>query len=640
MPDLTLDINPSGRLSRQILEGVQDRILMSKAKTQKMRDAWTKAEEAALAYLPEREIDATRRAVREGGKPQYTTIQIPYSYAVMMAAHTYWSTVFMSRAPILQYTGRHGEGEQQTQAVEALIDYQVRTGEMLPVFYIWLNDVAKYGYSVVGEFWDEETIHTSEIIEREDLLLGVLKTGKMKKVKVTREGVGYIGNKIYNVRPYDFYTDPRVALVEFQKGEFCAVWKRIGWNEILEKKAEGEFVNTEFVRSVQTSFARDPGSPQVELPEQGGFSITDGKPPNAAGTVGIFECHIKLVPSEWKLGKSDRPEKWVFTVTDDYRVVLSARPHGAYHARFPFTVLPLEPEGYTLNPRGIPKILEPIQNTLDWLINSHFYNVRKVLNDMFIVDPSRVVTKDLDYPGPGGYIRLRPSAYGQDVRSVITQLPVTDVTQNHIRDMQMMLGIGERTLGINDQMLGVLNAGGSSRKTATEVRTSSTFGINRLKVSGEWFSAVGWAPMSQRFVQNSQQYYELDRAFRVVGDLAQGAGPEFMQVTPESIQGFYDFVPVDGTLPVDRFAQANLWREMLLQFRQLPELQARYDIGRIFEWVAQLAGLKNIRQFRIDIQPDAQLAAQAQQGNIVPLGGNDPTVVPEPGQVGGMGTTG
>ena len=643
MPSVTLDIKFGSDLHKRVLDAVRERVQMSKAKTGGMRKAWIKAEEAAIAYLPERSIDEARRAEREQeGKPHYTTIQIPYSYAIMMAAHTYWSTVFMSRTPIMQFQGRHGEGDQQIQAIEALMDYQVRTGVMLPIFYIWLNDVGKYGYSVVGEFWESEQVSVSRIEERETKILGVLGTGRTKKVKITEKIQGYQGNRLYNIRPYDFYTDPRVPLVRYQEGEFCAVYNSLGWNKILQRKANGEYTNISEIKDAPFASQRESGSPQIESPDDSNI-MTDGKPPNAANVVGIYECYIDLVPSQWKLGKGDMPEKWVFTVTEDYRVVLGARPLGSYHAKFPFTIISLEPEGYTLAPRGFPKILEPIQNTLDWLINSHFYNVRKVLNDMFVVDPSRVVTKDLDAPGAGGYIRLRPSAYGQDVRTALTQLNVTDVTQNHLRDMQLMLGIGERTVGINDQIMGVLSGGGSGRKTATEVRTSSTFGINRLKVAGEWFSASGWAPMTQRMVQNTQQYYDLERKFRIVGDLALGAGSQFADVTPETIKGFYDFVPVDGTLPVDRFAQANLWREMMTQFRNFPELQAQYDIGRIFEWVAQLAGLKNIRQFRTELVPDGFAQAQAQQGNTVAIPGKSPTnlaAVPEPGQVSGLGQTG
>src|SRR5690606_31800019 len=121
-----------------------------------------------------------------------------------------------------------------------------------------------------------------------------------------------------------------------------------------------------------------------------------------------------------------------------------------------------------------------------------------------------------------------------------------------------------------------------------------------------------------------------------------------MVITPEDIQGFYDFVAVDGTLPVDRFAQANLWRALLAEGTRYPQILAQYDLSKVFAWVAQLAGLKHINQFRVQIQDDGVLAAQAQAGNMVPAsaspnpgGGNAALpIVPEPGQVEGMGTTG
>ena len=229
--------------------------------------------------------------------------------------------------------------------------------------------------------------------------------------------------------------------------------------------------------------------------------------------------------------------------------------------------------------------------------------------------------KDVLEPMAGGTIRLKPAAYGTDAaKTAINQFPVVDVTRGHLVDMEVMNTIGQRASGVNDQILGVLASGGG-RKTATEVRTSSTFGINRLKTSAEYMSAMGWAPMAQMTVQNTQQYYDLERKFRLVGDLAQMAGPKFAEVSPAEIQGFYDFVPVDGTLPADRFAQANLWRELLAQMRNHPQIMAQYDIGKIFAWVAQLAGLKNINQFRIQVQPDEVVAREAERGNVVPLGG-------------------
>jgi hypothetical protein len=199
-----------------------------------------------------------------------------------------------------------------------------------------------------------------------------------------------------------------------------------------------------------------------------------------------------------------------------------------------------------------------------------------------------------------------------------------------------MLGIGERTLGINDQIMGTLNTG-SARKTATEVRTTTGFGVNRQKTITEYVSATSFAPHAQRLVQNSQQFYDATAKMRRVGNLALEAGQAFVDVSPDDIVGFYNFVPVDGTMPIDRMAQANLWKEIMGSLRMMPpQVAMSYDWARIFAWVAQLAGLKNINNFKIQMMPDEQLAMQAQAGNVIPLRGaqgGGPSLAPvTPGQ--------
>jgi hypothetical protein len=210
-----------------------------------------------------------------------------------------------------------------------------------------------------------------------------------------------------------------------------------------------------------------------------------------------------------------------------------------------------------------------------------------------------------------------------------------------------MFGIGERTVGINDQIMGMLNTGG--RKTATEVRTSTSFGVNRLKTISEFASASGFDSLAQMLIQNTQQYYDQEQKFKIAGDLLSTAGQNVLMVNPEMIIGNYDYVPVDGTLPIDRYAQSTMWMQMMSQVRQMPEIMMQYDMGKMFTWVAQLAGLKNIQQFKIQVTPDQILQAQMQAGNVVPMGGRQGgqkklpppgATSPEPGQVPGMGATG
>ena len=652
MPSLTLDVPFDSPLHTRILNGVRDRIEASKRAMTRRHAKWIKDEEAAIAYLPEKDIDASRRILRDvEGKPQYTTLQIPYSYAVLMSMHTYWTTVFLGRNPVFQFTGRHGESSQQVQAVEAVIDYQLNVGLMLVPLYIWLMDTGKYGLGVVGNYWEEEWAYISNIEEQDEMFLGMIPSGKKKKVKVTSRVRGYEGNKLFNIRPFDFFPDPRVPLMRFQEGEFCADYIEMGWNTILRRKDAGFYMNIEFLgRNAKTrsgtyvDSAREQGSAQLDMPEPTEYFFEPVKgSKKKAEVVPAYECCVDLIPKDWGIGSSNMPEKWFFTVDADYTVVLGAQPLGANHNKFPFALLQLEPEGYAMFGRGMPEILDPIQRTLDWLINSHFYNVRKTINNQVIIDPSRIRMKDVIDSAAGGIWQLRPSAYGQDVKTMWAQVQMVDVTQNHLRDMNVMLDFGQRAGGVSDQIMGMLNTA-SGRRTAAEVRTSSTFGINRLKTQAEFFSAQGWSPLSQMMVQNSQQNYEIEMKLKIVGDLAISAGAGFMKVAPENIVGFYDMVPVDGTLPVDRFAQANLWKELLAQFRAIPELMQRYDIGRMFEWVAQLAGLKNITQFKIQIAPDMALAQQAQAGNVVPLSSRGPSTsmggVSPPRQLPGIGPVG
>jgi hypothetical protein len=650
-------------LHDKVLTAVRKRWYFSRNKISERYTVWNKAEDQFQAFIPEREADAKRRTQRESGMPQYTTIEIPYSYAQLLAAHTYWTSVFLARNPVFQFEGRHGETEDSIQAVEAIIDYQVSVGAMLVPLYIWLMDVGKYGMGLVGTYWEEEKANVTRIIEVPKQFLGMPIPGSSRKVRQTQTVDGYKGNKLYNIRPYDWFPDPRVPVSQFQRGEFCSRYVEVGWNHMLRKKADGVYYNLdEAMKTKPVGWMRDRGSPRLNIPNQDNAVSPQGEGSPSADMdinkldyVELLEMHIELVPEVWSLGTSKVPEKWVFTVAND-AVVVSAQPLGLLHNQFPFNLMEYEVEGYGLFKRGMSEMVKPLNDVMTWLFNSHFYNVRKVMNDQFVVDPSRIVMKDATDPAPGKMIRLKPSAYGTDPRLALAQLQVVDVTQNHIRDISVVADMIQRMTGVNDQIMGMINTGG--RKSATEVRTSSTFGVNRLKTNSEYFSAQGWAPLSQMMLQNTQQFMQQQQSFRIAGELL-GRAQSFLSIKPEDIMGFYDFVPVDGTMPVDRYAQAALWKDLLAGMRQFPQLMMQYDIPAIFSYAAQLAGVRNVDRFRIQVTPDQELQSRMLAGNVIPLrgakggqaAGGPPGAIPSgtegnplaatgPTQVAGMGPAG
>jgi len=469
-------------------------------------------------------------------------------------------------------------------------------------------------------YWDRQKLRYGSLVEMDDPA-----SGRPALWQATQEIEGYQGNSVFNVSPWDFYNDPRKSLKEFQKGEFCARRIRMSWNDTLRRQDLGYFNKN--IDSLKDHHAteRSSGAMSTVLERPAfdklliGDNEKDDKHP--AGWIG-FEFYVELVPREWGLGKGSYPEKWCFSITEDFRLIVGASPMGYVHCQYPFDVLESEIEGYGSFTRGIPEIMEPVQNTVDWLVNTHFFNVRASLNNQFLVDPSKIVIKDAQNSGPGFIWRLRPEAYGTDLAKMFMQIPVQDVTRAHMADFQAMLGVGERTLGINDQIMGSLNTG-SARKTATEVRTTTGFGVNRQKTICEFMSAQGFGPHAQKLVQNSQQFYSAEQKFRRVGSFIYDAGEAFMSVSPADIVGFFDLVPVDGMMPIDRMAQTNLWKELMAGIRMMPpQVAMSYDWAKIFGWVAMLGGLRNINQFKVQVLPPGVAPA----GNVVPLRGVQPAL--------------
>lgn len=622
MARYSLEIDKASDLHKKLIKRIDSRVKLGTREQQKQHETWRRAENSTLAYIPESEADGVRKAARQNsGEMRYTTIQIPYSYAVLMSAHTYWTSVFFARSPVHQYSGRHGEGEMQVQAMEALIGYQVEVGGAVGPYYIWLYDSGKYGSAILGTYWCREKLHFGQLVEMQNT------DGSMAVYQTTEEIMGYTGNKVFNVSPWDFIHDPRVPFKNFQSGEFCATRCRLGWHQIVARRDIGYYnKNIDLLKDhVGVDKSANQSNSALDRPM---FSASiyedeteDSKHP--AGAI-FWEFYVELIPREWGVGETSYPQKWCFTITEDLGLIVGATPLGQVHCKFPFDVLEAEVEGYGTYTRGLPEILEPVQNTIDWLVNTHFFNVRQTLNNQFIVDPSKLVIKDVQKGGPGFIWRLRPEAYGTDLDKIFKQVPVTDVTRAHMADFQSMMGLGERITGVNDQIMGALNSG-SNRKTATEVRTTTSFGVNRQKTITEYMSATGMAPHAQKLVQNSQQFYDATAKLRRVGSFAKDAGEQFLNVAPEDISGFYDLVPVDGALPVDRMAQANLWKEIMAGIRNMPpQVGMEYDWSRIFAWVANLGGIRNIQQFRVQVVPDGQLQQQAEMGNVIPM-------LPKPG---------
>lgn len=607
-------IGIESELHSDIIKFLHSLVKISDDKLNERLKDWRMAEEMNQSYLPAADAERIQKRQKQTWMDSFTKITIPYCYGVQMAMHTYLASVFMGRSPVYQSGGRNGQGQNQILTMDALLDYQMMAGDMAVPHYMFLMDPLTYGVGVMGLYWDEESRSVTSYQDVPKMVNGIpVLDGNQQPETELKEFVeeieGYKGHKAFNVRPTDMLFDTRISLACYQQGEFIGRRLRKHENELYSQEGRTYFNTKEACKAATSGKDNDlmtENAAMIETSDQQVFGKRESK------MVNLKEMYVKLIPSQWGLGQNNREEMWRFTIAEN-TILIEARPAGWYHGMFPYIVQPLEYDAYSLSSRGIPQLGRPFNDTMDWLINSHMFNVKKAVNNEFIFDPSVISTRDFLEATPGKRIRLLPAGYGKDIRNMVHQLPQVDYTRQNLADISIIEGLFQKVTGVTPQMMGAMSGGG--RRSATEVRTQNAGGASRLKVMAEFFSATSFSQAFRLLASGSRQMYTDAMTLRIAGN--QGATDGTVQYSPNELAGEFDFVPVDGTLPVDRMAMAAMYREILGSINEMPGVAGRYDIAGIFAWTVKMAGIKNLDTFKIQPQDEQKLMQEVQRGNMV-----------------------
>jgi hypothetical protein len=170
---------------------------------------------------------------------------------------------------------------------------------------------------------------------------------------------------------------------------------------------------------------------------------------------------------------------------------------------------------------------------------------------------------------------------------------VNDVTTGHISDIQVMRILADTITGVNDNMRGIQTSGG--RRSATEARMAMQNGASRLSQMAIRVSAQAFQPLCQQMIMNIQQFMPDKMWIETTGD---DGSPASTAITPDMIVGQFNYQVSDGTLPYDKTALVETWKEIMFGVAQDPELRQAFPLTEIFRYVATLGGAKNIDQFK------------------------------------------
>jgi hypothetical protein len=429
----------------------------------------------------------------------------------------------------------------------------------------------------------------------------------------------YQGNIVTSQDPFMFFPDPSVPMADAaEKGEYV-FWRTFeGKHQLLQDEGDGILRWVNDIPETIEPTTLDVGSSSRSTFYSGSAHPARGTITGGKGKYQIDQCSIAIIPKELQLGPEGRPERWLFTIGNKGQIIQAERQEDDHGKHAVAVAEPLW-QGYGFGQPGMVDYIHQLQDAISWLINSRQQNVMAALHNTFVIDPKMIVMKDLkleegELPR---YIRLKEAMMGADVKTAVMQLPVSDVTQSHIQDMNVLFGIIEKVTGIGENLMGSQDAGG--RKTATEIRTAAVAASGRLSYLTKVISAQQITQLGQMMSLNNQQYLDEDFFLQITGPM----GVKYpIKITPDMLVGDFHFPIHDGTLPLDRAAMLGAWQQALDLLTKIPGLAQQYDGSKIFERATELSGVEGISQMRVGgttALPNQTVDRQAQAGNLVPV---------------------
>jgi len=602
---------------KRLVEYARRLVQMSETVLASRWDQWQETDRRMRAFVDVTESDKITGRAR---RPHDVKLVLPLSYAIHYSLLTYYFTVFTAKDKLFPLEGRTIDSVKSAQLMEEVLDYDVQRQNAELVLYAMLNDALKYGIGAIQDEWYEEwTLRTTH--ERESVSLFGVELGS-RRTKTRKWERTYNGNRTKNIDPYTFLWDPRVPAGRHHDGDFVGFSWFDSWTHLKHMQNADKYQNVDELEAWSREKAMETMAQSARWEALGLPLVFDQQlDEDDRGFVYGVTLWIQLVPSDWDLGPGDDPEIWVLTM-GNYDTILRLQRWEYDYGTFPTSVIEPHFDGYSPLNQGATEIVQPLTDLMDWLMGAHLANVKKAINDSFVLDPSRINTEDLEFSGPAKWIRLKRNAWGTDVRTAITQLQVQDFTRQHVADVQQMMDWVIRATGALDPMLGMQPR---TKQQATVFSGLVQMAAARHKVGARLMSQMGLLPWARRLVSNIQQHLDEDTFVKITGTKARQWGLDpyerhILRVTPEDIQGQFDFPVHTGDIPPDPGRNAEMWKGVLETIAKIPALAQRFDLVEIFRQLVYSTGIRNIDAFLVKTQvmPDERVMQMLQQGNLKP----------------------
>lgn len=645
-------LKPDSKLHSEILQKIIVRKRAAERHIEQRKGQWKDTSNKLRMYVDlsadAKKGDRTRDwGVKE--MPFSRGLVVPASASILQVLQTQLMSIFGATEPFVQLKGRGPEDQLTAKMMESVLAYDLDEMRSFLVIYSLCQDALKFGCGITYDSWHTEYGTRIDRIPFDPtnlehrIRMNVLGTeGFIKK----EWGAIKEHNLWTGVNPMTYLPDPKVPVSSVQSSEFVGHTFRQGEMYLIERSWEngGPYFNVEEIdRAGQIQDDED--KLDDLMPDQDGVSVDECD----SGSIELTHMQIKVIPKDWGLSKSEKPEIWWFTVANDV-VIVRAHENPYDHKEFTYAVAESDPDFHSSFNPGIIESIDGLQRIMDWMFSSHIANLMRHLNDAMIFSPTLVEEQDITNPGPGRHIRITQMGEellmqgGYSIDQFVHQLPVQDVTSPHLNAVNQMFQLAQRLTAANDPQMGMPTP---DRKTLGEIQTINSNASQRISIVAKLIDSMALSKLANRAIANRLQLTTMEQAYRIVGQEDKVAETlEFIQAGRDDLYGNYDYVYNTGILPPDPMRMSRTWAQILETIsRTVPLIQNQMqmgimpadnkipDINEALKETVKSMGAKDLNRFYTElpppqVQPDQQVEQQTQAGNMVPLNEIDPNNPP------------
>ena len=638
-------LSSEGPLHGKMISELQNMIRSSESHIQQRYDDWDRVDEQMRLYLdlerPKYEGDKGANTSKKN-MPYKDSIGMPIIYSTVMTRVAVINAQLTSRMPRIHYEGRGSEDMAAARVHEATAQYDLEQSQIDLEIWQAVMDTERYGMAVWYDTWEEEYGYVPKpgLSPLEVLLLGEREDAEDREYKKIKEW-----NNVRTIDPRDFRPDPNVPISDPQGMNYVGHkdYQNVLWYKEREiKKRKGPFFNVEKARQAVRGSGNDR--------EMGGrwmdgdyLDTHDTEYPNLP----VVHLQWKIIPKDWGLSENTNPEIWWFSVVDQANASVIIRAHRSVYAHGQFTYSVAQPDRDAHAPfvPGIGQQLIGIQDTANWLVNSHIVQAKKIINDQIIFNDDLIDPVDMASPGPAKQVRLtkrgkRLQEMSQmKISDMYGQFGMVDVTKQHLETVQFLFPQAQRMAATPDTIQGMPLP---TKRTLGEVEQVNQSATLRLGQSASLIDKQLMLPFATRLITNRQQFTSMEVTVRLSGTLAmqleeQTGGKSQITVAPDDLAGNYDYIPHTPTMAPDPARQTAVWGQILSTLAQAPQLLnpdpetgEAIDPLAIFDEFVRSTGVNYVDQFKKKIAP---MPGQAGPGQMPPdqpaVGGQAGAQTPE-----------